>query len=219
MAGPANAPVWRGCQPLRGQGRIARLTADAWQRLRAGAGSQGPRLYDWVVIPLTPPGLQAGAAGCWRAAVWRHRPHWPTMSSLPPSPPHWRRWAGWQGAAGALRRVGKRPRGKSAGISLTGAWGRPGTGTSHGRSEPRRVSRASGLKRRGRPMPKGGLAADQLPSIDGLRHGCSSALTVNGAGRAAVMRAVCHDPGPLVAAGARVVLLASPASGPRDVFP
>jgi hypothetical protein len=55
MAGPANAPVWRGCQPLRGQGRIARLTADAWQRLRAGAGSQGPRLYDWVVIPLTPP--------------------------------------------------------------------------------------------------------------------------------------------------------------------
>jgi hypothetical protein len=57
MAGPANAPVWRGCQPLRGQGRIARLTADAWQRLRAGAGSQGPRLYDWVVIPLTPPGL------------------------------------------------------------------------------------------------------------------------------------------------------------------
>jgi hypothetical protein len=141
------------------------------------------------------------------------------MSSLPPSPPHWRRWAGWQGAAGALRRVGKRPRGKSAGISLTGAWGRPGTGTSHGRGEPRRVSRASVLKRRGRPMPKGGLAADQLPSIDGLRHGCSSALTANGAGGAAVMRAVCREPGPLVAAGARVVLLASPASGHRDVFP
>lgn len=53
--GVYGGPVWRGCQPLRGQGRIARLTADAWQRLRAGAGSQGPRLYDWVVIPLTPP--------------------------------------------------------------------------------------------------------------------------------------------------------------------
>jgi hypothetical protein len=68
-------------------------------------------------------------------------------------------------------------------------------------------------------MPKGGLAADQLSSIDGLRHGCSSALTANGAGRAAVMRAGGRDPGPLVAAGARVVLLASPASGHRDVFP
>jgi hypothetical protein len=219
MAGPANAPVWRGCQPLRGQGRIARLTADAWQRLRAGAGSQGPRLYDWVVIPLTPP----WTPGWCRWLLARRRLEAPTALAddvvSAPEPPHWRRWAGWQGAAGALRRVGKRPRGKSAGISLTGAWGRPGTGTSHGRGEPRRVSRASVLKRRGRPKPKGGLAADQLPSIDGLRHGCSSALTANGAGRAAVMRAVCRDPGPLVAAGARVVLLASPASGHRDVFP
>jgi SRSO17 transposase len=55
MAVPANEPVWRGFQQLRVQGLIARLTADAWQRLSAGDGSKGPRLYDWAVIPLNPP--------------------------------------------------------------------------------------------------------------------------------------------------------------------
>src|SRR5215831_6230281 len=31
--------------------------------------------------------LQAGAAGCWRAVVWRRGPNWPAMWSMPPSPP------------------------------------------------------------------------------------------------------------------------------------
>jgi SRSO17 transposase len=35
------------------------LPADAWQRLSAGDGAKGPRLYDWYRLPLVPP-LQAG---------------------------------------------------------------------------------------------------------------------------------------------------------------
>jgi SRSO17 transposase len=37
------------------------LPADAWQRLSAGDGEKGPRLYDWYRLPLVPP-LQAGFA-------------------------------------------------------------------------------------------------------------------------------------------------------------
>ena len=65
----------------------------------------------------------------------------------------------------------------------------------------------------------GGVAADQLPSIEGLRHGCSSALTANGAGSAAVIMAVRIATGAIVAACARVVLLASQASDQREVLP
>jgi SRSO17 transposase len=35
------------------------LPADAWQRLSAGDGEKGPRLYDWYRLPLVPP-LQEG---------------------------------------------------------------------------------------------------------------------------------------------------------------
>jgi hypothetical protein len=35
------------------------VPADAWQRLSAGDGAKGPRLYDWYRLPLVPP-LQTG---------------------------------------------------------------------------------------------------------------------------------------------------------------
>jgi SRSO17 transposase len=38
---------------------VAQLPAEAWQRLSAGAGAKGPRLDDWVRLPLVPP-LQEG---------------------------------------------------------------------------------------------------------------------------------------------------------------
>jgi SRSO17 transposase len=40
--------VWRQCI----QTLATRLPADAWQRLSAGAGSKGPRTYDWALLPL-----------------------------------------------------------------------------------------------------------------------------------------------------------------------
>jgi SRSO17 transposase len=38
---------------------LTALPADAWQRLSAGDGEKGPRLYDWYRLPLVPP-LQEG---------------------------------------------------------------------------------------------------------------------------------------------------------------
>jgi SRSO17 transposase len=38
---------------------LRELPADQWQRLSAGDGAKGPRLYDWYRLPLVPP-LQAG---------------------------------------------------------------------------------------------------------------------------------------------------------------
>jgi hypothetical protein len=132
---------------------------------------------------------------------------------------HWTRWSGRQGAAGALRSVSKRQRGKSAWISTKCACGRPGTGTSHWRCSPMLFSRSSVLKRGWKPMKKGGLAGAQPASISGIRHGRSSALTANGAGSAAVIMAVRMETGPLVAACARLVVLASQASGQGEVLP
>jgi SRSO17 transposase len=44
--------VRRGSQQRRVDALIAAVPADAWQRLSAGEGSQGPRWYDWTWVPL-----------------------------------------------------------------------------------------------------------------------------------------------------------------------
>ncbi len=48
--------VWTDGQRQRVDARFATLPASAWQRLWAGEGSQGPRLYDWawIALPATP---------------------------------------------------------------------------------------------------------------------------------------------------------------------
>lgn len=44
--------VWDGGVQRRIADVVAALPDDAWQRLTAGAGSKGPRLYDWTHIRL-----------------------------------------------------------------------------------------------------------------------------------------------------------------------
>ena len=46
---------------------IADVPADAWQRLSAGDGAKGPRLYDWAYVPYT------GAPAGWRAGLLARR--------------------------------------------------------------------------------------------------------------------------------------------------
>ena len=52
---------------------LAALATDpptAWAQLSAGAGSQGPREYEWTCQPInTPPGRSANAI-FWSAAPW-----------------------------------------------------------------------------------------------------------------------------------------------------
>ncbi len=59
LAVPKSHRVWLGERQASAQTAVARVPADAWTRLSAGDGSQGPRWYDWAWIPLAddgPPG-------------------------------------------------------------------------------------------------------------------------------------------------------------------
>lgn len=58
---------------LRADEITANLPRRAWQKLSAGPGAKGQRLYDWALIGLTPPA--SDATGCWWLLVRRHRRH------------------------------------------------------------------------------------------------------------------------------------------------
>jgi SRSO17 transposase len=58
---------------MRGDAVTAGLPRHAWQRLSAGAGAKGQRLYDWALVTLTPPTHSDGDTACWWLLVRRHR--------------------------------------------------------------------------------------------------------------------------------------------------
>jgi SRSO17 transposase len=49
-------PLWaateRGPSPVRADQLAAQVPSERWERLSAGSGAKGPRLYDWVRVPL-----------------------------------------------------------------------------------------------------------------------------------------------------------------------
>lgn len=51
--------LWMGFRQVRVKELLAGLPDDGWIRLSAGAGSKGPRWYDWLLIPINRP-LQEG---------------------------------------------------------------------------------------------------------------------------------------------------------------
>jgi SRSO17 transposase len=53
LAMPKTHRVWLDGQQQTARAAFARLAAAAWQQLSAGAGSQGPRWYDWAWFPLS----------------------------------------------------------------------------------------------------------------------------------------------------------------------
>ena len=53
LAVPNTHRVWLGDQQQTARAAFGRLPAEAWHRLSAGEGSQGPRWYDWAWIPLS----------------------------------------------------------------------------------------------------------------------------------------------------------------------
>jgi len=59
LAVPKSHRVWLGEWQASAQAAVTRAPAEAWARLSAGEGSQGPRWYDWTWVPLAgdcPPG-------------------------------------------------------------------------------------------------------------------------------------------------------------------
>jgi SRSO17 transposase len=65
LALSGKAHVWAGFRQHRvstlldalreGELRSGEVTEEGWKRLSAGEGSKGPRLYDWIRLPLNPP--------------------------------------------------------------------------------------------------------------------------------------------------------------------
>jgi SRSO17 transposase len=56
LAVPCDEPLWcnrgRGPEQIRADEIVQLLAPTAWQRLSAGEGTKGPRLYDWARVPL-----------------------------------------------------------------------------------------------------------------------------------------------------------------------
>jgi SRSO17 transposase len=51
LAVPKSHRVWLGERQASAQAAVARVPAEAWARLSAGDGSQGPRWYEWAWLP------------------------------------------------------------------------------------------------------------------------------------------------------------------------
>jgi SRSO17 transposase len=65
--------------PVRADTLTASIPKRAWQRLSAGPGAKGERIYDWALIDLDPPVAHptttnpTGPAGCWWLLARRNR--------------------------------------------------------------------------------------------------------------------------------------------------
>jgi SRSO17 transposase len=66
LAVPKTHRIWLGERHQPAQAAFAGLPAEAWQRLSAGQGSQGPRWYTWAWIPLS--GVTPAGWGRWLLA-------------------------------------------------------------------------------------------------------------------------------------------------------
>jgi SRSO17 transposase len=55
MAVTSNQSVWTGLTQRRVKSLVALAPADAWQRLKVGAGTKGPRLFDWAAVAINHP--------------------------------------------------------------------------------------------------------------------------------------------------------------------
>lgn len=47
--------AWVGVRQVRVRDLLAEVATGAWRRLSCGAGSKGPRLYDWAIVPINCP--------------------------------------------------------------------------------------------------------------------------------------------------------------------
>ena len=119
-----------GLRPRRGPGR-RRSRPTRWQRLSAGDGAKGPRLYDWAYLPYggdAAPGLGEGPADPPQHRRARRARLLPDAfaPTAPRSPSSSRSPA----RAGRSRPASRRPRARSAWTSTRSAPGPAGTATS-----------------------------------------------------------------------------------------
>lgn len=107
--------------PQRVSTWLADLPTEGWNRLSAGEGSKGPRLYDWLRLPLYDPAL----AGWKRWLMLRRSLSDPSKVSpyvcLPRLKPPWPNWSGWLVAVGRSKAALKAANRKSAWMNMKSA--------------------------------------------------------------------------------------------------
>ena len=107
-----------------------------WRRLSAGDGSKGPRLYDWLKLPLNPPLKKDSRGGFWCAVPSKIRTNSPPTRSSLPKVVRSKSWRRWPAADGGWRSASRRPKGRWDSHTTKSVAGAVGTGTSPSRSSP-----------------------------------------------------------------------------------
>ena len=142
LAVPKTHRVWIDQRQETAQVAFARLSAEAWQRLSAGEGSQGPRWYDWAWIRIG--GTSAAGWGRWLLA--RRSLSNPTELAyyrvFAPEATLLEEVVRAAAAAGASRNASSEPKGRSVWTSTRSATGTPGIATSRWPCWPMRTWRS-----------------------------------------------------------------------------
>ena len=68
---PLSADTERGSAQVAARRLAEELPDDQWQRLSAGEGNKGPRLYDWGWLPIG--ALVSAGSGAFAAGASQHR--------------------------------------------------------------------------------------------------------------------------------------------------
>ena len=128
----------------------AGVPPEGWQRLSAGEGAKGPRLYDWAYTP-----YRGGAPAGWeKGLLVRRKLDEPDelafyLTLAPEGTDARRRSCGWRAPAGRSRPASRPPRARSGWTSTRSAPGPAGTGTSRSPCSPTPTSPWSARRRSG----------------------------------------------------------------------
>ncbi len=135
-----NEPLWadteRSTAQVAARQLVQQIPADRWQRLSAGEGSKGPRLYDWGWLPIGP--WSAPDQGRWLLV----RRSIADPEELPTTPVaalgtrRWKNWCAWLAPGGSSKTPSRRPSKRWGWTSMRYAGGSAGIDTSPWRCWP-----------------------------------------------------------------------------------
>jgi SRSO17 transposase len=128
-------PLDAGKVKVRADRVAAELPASAWQRRSAGAGSKGPRFYDWAWLDEVTTDADPDDGGRHSLLIRKNTSTgelsfyrcWTPTPTRPASPTS----CGSPGSAGPSKKPSKPPKARSAWTSTRSAAGTPGTGLPH----------------------------------------------------------------------------------------
>ena len=134
-----NEPQWadteRGSAQVAARRLAQQIPEEGWQRVSAGEGSKGPRLYDWSRLPIRP--WSEPAQGHWLLVRSITDPNDLAYYACCGAEPvaalkmcRWRNWCAWRAPGGSSKLPSKRPNRRWGWTNTRCGGGSGGTGTS-----------------------------------------------------------------------------------------